>query len=433
MPFHRRQERFAAMVAHRRAGKTVAAVNETLGRALRDGQGIKQRYGVDAKYALLAPFRGQIKDIAWSYLKHYSANVRTAPPNEAELRVKVVGGASITLYGADNPDAMRGIGLDGAYLDEFADMRPGTWSKVIRPALSDRNGWAVVAGTPKGHNEFYKILQNAQKDPDWYSCVLRASETGILSAAELAAVRRDLTEDEYAQEYECSFEAAILGAYYGVEMRELTDAGRITNVPYDPAIPVFTAWDLGLKDDTAIWDFQIARGEVHILDYYAVSGASIAEIAQVIRSRPYPYAKHYLPHDARAKTLASGGKSVVEQLATELGGMSQFAIVPNIGVQDGIQAVRRMLPRVWFNADTCNDGIEALRQYQREWDDEKKSFRASPRHDWTSHPADAFRMLAVVEREAAPEQPKESKPLLKYTLDELWEYTEAKHRAEGRI
>ena len=133
------------------------------------------------------------------------------------------------------------------------------------------------------------------------------------------------------------------------------------------------------------------------------------------------------------KTLASGGKSVVEQLAAELGGMSHFAIVPNIGVQDGIQAVRRMLPRVWFNAATCNDGIEALRQYQREWDDEKKAFRASPRHDWTSHPADAFRMLAVAEREVAPEQPKESKPLLKYTLDELWEYTEAKHRAERRI
>ena len=153
----------------------------------------------------------------------------------------------------------------------------------------------------------------------------------------------------------------------------------------------------------------------------------------LFRSRPYQYAKHYMPHDARAKTLASGGKSVVEQLAAELGGMSQFAIVPNIGVQDGIQAVRRMLPRVWFNAATCNDGIEALRQYQREWDDDKKAFRTSPRHDWTSHPADAFRMLAVAEREVAPEPVKESKPLLKYTLDELWEYTETKQRAEGRI
>jgi phage terminase large subunit len=166
-----------------------------------------------------------------------------------------------------------------------------------------------------------------------------------------------------------------------------------------------TAWDLGYKDDTAVWFYQVVKGEIHVIDYYAVSGASIEDIVKVIKDKPYKYGKHQLPHDARAKTLASGGKSIIEQLATHLG-INNLGIVPNLSIQDGIQAVRMMLPRVWFHMEHCRDGIEALRQYQREYDEDKKTFRQSPRHDWTSHPADAFRMLAIAWRE----EPKMARP-----------------------
>jgi hypothetical protein len=187
------------------------------------------------------------------------------------------------------------------------------------------------------------------------------------------------------QEYECSFEAAILGAFYGVEMREAADQGRISEVQYDPALPTYTAWDLGFRDDTAIWWYQVARNEIHVIDYYAVSGASIADIAKVVTEKPYHYGKHYLPHDARAKTLAAQGKSVIEQLAEFLG-LGDIAVVPDLGVQDGIQAVRMTLPKVWFDELKCSEGIEALRQYEREYDEDKKAFRAAPKHNWCSHP-----------------------------------------------
>jgi len=189
-------------------------------------------------------------------------------------------------------------------------------------------------------------------------------------------------------------------------MRDAEQQGRICQVPYDKSMPVYTAWDLGYRDDTAIWWYQVVGNEVRVIDFYSISGADINAIAEVVAGKRYRYGKHHLPHDARAKSLQTG-KSIVEQLADKLG-FAKLAVVPDIGLQDGIQAVRQMLPRVWFNGAKCADGIEALRQYQREYDEDRKAFRASPRHDWTSHPADAFRMMAVAWRQeptvaAAPE------------------------------
>jgi hypothetical protein len=250
-----------------------------------------------------------------------------------------------------------------------------------------------------------------------------------LPDSELQAARSQLSQDQFDQEYECSFDAAILGAFYGQEMRLAQDEGRIRELPFEPESPVYTAWDLGYRDDTAIWWYQVVRGEVRVMDYYAVSGASIEEIANAVNAKGYRYTRHYLPHDARAKTLASGGKSIVEQLAAHLGGMSKLAIVPEIGIQDGIQAVRMILPNCYFDS-RCDEGLEALRQYQREYDEDKKTFRQTPRHDWCSHPADAFRMLAVAYRqEAKDETPPKGKTLQTITLDELWEY-EMQHKEE---
>lgn len=376
-------------------------------------------------YAYIAPYRSQAKSVAWDYLKHFAEPVLKSS-NEAELTVELVTGAKIRLFGADNADAMRGLGFSGVFMDEYGDFRPSVWGNVIRPTLSDKQGWAVFAGTPKGKNQFWQIYDQASRsDGEWFCLKLTASESGLLPDTELNAAKAQISEDQYLQEYECSFEAAILGAYYGTDLRQAELDGRITNVPYDPHLPVHTAWDLGYRDDTAIWWYQVIRNEIHLIDFFAISGANIEEIAKIIKKKPYKYGKHNLPHDARAKTLAAQGKSVIEQLAEHLG-INNLAIVPDLGVQDGIQAVRQCLPMCWFDKTKCAEGIEALRQYQREYDEDKKAFRSSPRHDWTSHPSDAFRMMAVAWRlEPKVKAPDVVKPLIvgpenTVTLNDMW-------------
>ena len=422
--FHRRTERWACLVAHRRAGKTVACINDLIRRAFLDGK-------AEGRYAYIAPFYRQAKSIAWDYLLKFSEPVRVNA-NASELWVELLNGARIRLFGADNPDSLRGLYLDGVILDEYADMRPRVWGEIIRPLLADREGWAVFIGTPKGHNGFYEIWRTAQASDSWYAASVKASLSGILPASELSDAKQGMTEDQYEQEFECSFEAAILGAYYGKELRQCEQAGRVTSVEYDPNIPVYTAWDLGYHDDTAIWFYQVTHTEIHCIDYYAASGLSIEDYAKAVNTRGYRYEKHWLPHDARAKTLASGGRSIIEQLIPLLGGAGKLAIVPSLSVQDGIQAVRFMMPRVWFDRENCGDAVEILKQYQREYDEDKKVFREKPRHDSSSHCADAFRMLALSWKENKPKKP-EKEPIfhikagnngiIPVTLDELWRET----------
>lgn len=392
--------------------------------------------GPNGLFGYVAPFANQARRIAWDYFKYY-AQPLISESNEQQMTITLVNGAKISLFGSDSADSMRGLGFSGLYLDEYGDFKPSVFGNVLRPALADKGGWCVFAGTPKGRNQFYDIYQTAQRLPDeWFLLRLPASESGLLPQSELNAAKAQLSEDQYLQEFECSFEAAILGAFYGVEMRQAER--RITpEVQYDPAYPVHTAWDLGYRDDTAIWWYQVISGEVRVIDFYAVSGADIRAIAETVVNRRYRYGKHYLPHDARAKSLQTG-KSIVEQLADHLG-FSHLSVVPDIGLQDGIQAVRQMLPRCWFNSVKCADGIEALRQYQREYDEDKKAFRASPRHDWTSHPADAFRMLAVAWRqEPAAQKPLESKVLIvgpqnEVTLNDMWQVHERSVSRRARI
>lgn len=417
MPFHDRTKRWGCLVAHRRAGKTVAAVNDILRAAI-------TYQGPNGLFGYVAPYANQARRIAWDYFKYFGEPM-ISDANEVQMTITLLNGARVSLFGADNADAMRGLGFSGVYLDEYGDFKPSVFGNVIRPALSDKQGWAVFAGTPKGKNQFWEIYETAQRSPsEWFLLRLPASQSRLLPESELAAARAQLTEDQYLQEYECSFEAAILGAFYGRELREAQDQGRITHVPVDEHLPVHTAWDLGYKDDTACWFYQVVGGEIHVVDFFSISGASIADLASIIRDRGYKFGKHWLPHDAKAKTLASGGKSIIEQLAEFLG-VSKLAIVPDLSVQDGIQAVRHMLPRVWFDK-RCEDGIEALRQYQREYDEDKKAFRQTPRHDWTSHPADAFRMLAIAWRqEPTNVTPLEPKALIvgpqnQVTLNDMW-------------
>jgi hypothetical protein len=355
--------------------------------------------------------------VAWSYLKRYSERVRGADPSESELTVTLVNGSRIRLYGADNADALRGIYLDGVILDEFADMRPSVWGEIIRPLLADRRGWAVFIGTPKGKNSFWDIYSRSSNDPDWFSLSLKASTSGLIPRDELADARKGMTDDQYEQEFECSFTAAIQGAYYGKELNAAQD--RIKTVSYDPMFPVHTAWDLGYSDDTAIWWYQVIAGEIRILEAHSSNGNNVDFYANLVNNKPYKYGLHWLPHDAKAKTLASGGKSIQEMLIKGIG--NNIRIVPSLSLQDGIQAVRSMLPRCWFDKVSCADGLEALMQYQREYDEDKKSFRDKPLHNWTSHYADAFRMLAIAWREQNPEvKPKTPDLAQKPTFNDIF-------------
>jgi len=376
-------------------------------------------------FGYVAPYRSQAKSVAWDYLKYFSRPIAKST-NEADLIIELLNGAKITLFGADNADAMRGLGFDGLYLDEYGDFKPSVWGNVVRPALSDKQGWCVFGGTPKGKNQFWNIYETSRKLPnEWFSLSLPASKSKLLPESELEAAKAQLAEDQYLQEYECSFEAAIVGAIWGTEMRKVAEDGRITKVENQIEVKTHTAWDLGHTDDTAIWWYQVIGGEIHIVDFFALSGGTIEEFVSKIKEKPYNYGKHYLPHDARARTLASGGKSVIEQMATHLG-INNLAIVPSLTVQDGIQAVRMALPRCWFDAEKCADGIEALRQYQREYDEDKKAFRQTPKHDWTSHPADAMRMLAISWREEPKDKPPDPSKVLivgpenEVTMNDMW-------------
>jgi hypothetical protein len=385
--FHDRRERFACIVTHRRAGKTVACIHDLY----RDAQRcVKER----PRFAYLSPFFRQSKAVAWDYLRATAGLLPrgTARTHENELRVDYDNGGQVRLYGADNPDALRGIYLDGVVLDEYADMDPRVWSEIIRPALADREGWAVFIGTPRGRNNFFEMWRRAQAEPDWFAMMLKASETGLIAESELALARRDLSEEQYAQEFECSFEAAIVGSYYGKLMAQAEAAKRIARVPYDPGALVWTAWDLGIRDSTAIWFAQAIGREIRIIDYYESSGVDLGHYVRELNERPYLYAGHIVPHDAQARELGTG-KSRLEVL--ESLGLKNITIAPIHRIEDGINAVRVFLPKCWFDAEKCARGIDALRLYRSEYDEKLMALRAGPLHDWTSHAADAFRYLAL--------------------------------------
>ncbi|MBK6599163.1 MAG: hypothetical protein IPG25_15310 [Proteobacteria bacterium] len=388
VPFHARKQRWACIVAHRRAGKTVACIMDLVDAALRCDK-------PNARFAYIAPHYNQAKDVAWTYLKQYTAPLPYVATNESELRIDLpANGARLRLYGADNYDRMRGVYFDGVILDEYADMDPRAWSEVLRPALSDRKGWATFIGTPKGKNAFQEVFARAKTDPDWFTMMLRASETGLVDAEELADARKAMSPEQFEQEYECSFEAAIVGAYYGRDMAQASADSRIRSVPWEPSEPVYTAWDLGLDDATAIWFAQVVGSEIRLIDYFETNNTPLRDIPRILMNeKPYTYAEHYLPHDVEVRELMSGTsrKASLEQL-----GLRPITVAQRVAVEDGINAVRNLLPKCWFDETKAARGIDCLKQYQREWDEKLKVFRPRPLHDWTSHGADAFRYLAMM-------------------------------------
>lgn len=383
-PLHNRSQRWAVCVAHRRAGKTVGCINDLI-------KGAATCRLTEPRFAYVAPYFSQAKDVAWSYLKRYTAPIPGAATNESELRVDLPNRGRVRLYGADNFERLRGIYLDGVVLDEFGDMDPRAWQEAIRPALADRKGWAIFIGTPRGVNHFADLWERAQSDPEWFPLMLRASETGLLPESELAQARREMSEEQYAAEFECSFEASVVGSYYGRELNAADKAGHITRVPYQAEIGVDTWWDLGIDDAMAIWFTQTVGREIHVIDYYENSGEGLPHYAKVLQDRGYVYASHNAPHDIRVRELGSG-KSRLET-AQALG--IKFNVVPDIGLADGIEAARAFIPRCWFDREKTERGRSALTSYRKVWDEKRRVFQSHPYHDWSSNGSDAFRYLAV--------------------------------------
>lgn len=390
-PFHSRTTRFAAMVCHRRAGKTVASINELIIRALYT----KKK---NARYAYIAPFYRQAKDTAWTYLKEAAAPFveSNKEVRESELRVRLINGAWITLYGSDNPDTLRGIYLDGVILDEFGDCRPSLWTEVVLPTLADRNGWATFIGTPKGRNHFYQIVQRAKQDPDWFFLDLRASQSNLIPQDTLRQIKSQMTPEQYRQEFENDFSAAVEGTYYASIIDELEQSGRISEQPlYDPDMPVFTACDLGFSDSTAFWFWQPRPDGVAVIDYHEEHGKSLDYYFNMLEDKPYQYDTMYLPHDARAKTLQTG-RSTIEQFLERFNEDTSIQIAPQLKIQHGIDAARLVLRHCWIDSRQCGGGIEALRAYKRRYNEVTKAYADKPEHNWASHGADGFRYMALV-------------------------------------
>ena len=397
--FHNRSQRWAILVVHRRGGKTVATINDTIARILAFTPPIIN--GVPArepgKFAYVAPFLNQARQIAWDYVKRYSQSM-TKKISEGELGITYFNDAKFTLYGADNPDAFRGQYFDGVVLDEYGMMKPSTWSEVILPTLVDRRGWATFIGTPNGPNHFRKLVRSAMQDTSnrWFYENHPVSQTGLIHPDELVEMKKLMLPEEYAQEMECSFEASARGAYYSVEIMAAEASHRIGPLAVNQDMPLHFIYDLGFRDDTATIVFQEATDGYPIVHAEADSLRPIAHYIQRINEICLELGctrgEVWLPHDAKAKTLQTG-KSIVEQFL--LAGIRP-KLVPLLDVIDGIAAARMLFPKIYFREGSTLDLIEALKTYRRKWDEDTQAFSNLPIHDWSSHYADVFRYFAVV-------------------------------------
>ncbi len=378
---HNELKRYNVLVCHRRFGKTVLAVNHLIMTCCEKP---------NSRLAYIAPTYRQGKAVAYDYLKQYTEPLMKlgGKRHETELKVDLWNGSRLQIFGADNPDALRGLGFDGVVLDEFALMSPRTWTEIVRPAISDKLGYVIFIGTPMGHNHFWEVYDLAKRrGGEWYAELYRASETEVISDDELEEARATMPEDQFEQEFEVSFQAAVSGAYFGKQIQKAEKENRITDVEYDPTIDVETWWDLGIGDSTAIWFAQRTGNEIHLIDYLETSGESLAYYVKQLSEKAYNYGRHIAPHDITTRELGTG-KSRLE-VARELG--IDFEVCPKLEVDHGIEAVRNNLDKCYFDKNKCKYGIDCLRQYRKQFDDRMQTFKNKPLHDWASHGADAFR------------------------------------------
>jgi hypothetical protein len=386
---------------HRRAGKDDVLLHRTA----------VAMFERPASYWHCLPEFEQARKAIWTAVNPHTGKRRideAFPPeireskDEQSMFMRLKNGATWQLIGSDRYNNLVGAGVAGVTFSEFALANPSAWG-YIRPMLEENAGWATFISTPRGRNHFKSLLDMAKGHPGWFAEVLSVHDTGALSPEQVeeslkeyvALYGEDIGTAQFEQEYLCSFNAAILGAFYAREMVTVRKEGRIAEIEPIPGRQVHRAWDIGVRDDTSIWWFQVVGAQVFILDCYTASGVGLDHYADIVHKRHeergWPLGVDYVPHDAKVKEWISG--------RTRVEAMRGFGLNPELCPDatklDGINAARQTLARCVFHPRCEDEGIAALEQYRREWDDEKKAFKASELHDWSSHLADAFRYLSL--------------------------------------
>jgi len=323
-----------------------------------------------------------------AFLDHVPADI-IAKKSDQEMRIELMNGSAIQVVGTDRVEVV-GPNPIGCVFSEYSLQNPKAWN-FVRPILAENNGWSVFNYTPRGMNHAHELHQMAIENPNWYSETLTVEDTGAISHNAIQdEIDAGMSPELVQQEFYCSFEYGLQGAYYLNQMAKARTDGRICGVPVVD-LPVHTAWDLGIGDSMPIWFFQLVGKEIHLVDFYENSGEGLAHYAKVLAEKGYWYGKHLAPHDIKVRELGTGTSRI--ERAEELG--IKFEVVPLTPLDDGIEAVRSILSRCWFDLDKTKDGRNALMNYQKRWNENLNTFDDKPLHDWASHGADAFRMMAV--------------------------------------
>lgn len=331
----------------------------------------------------------------FKFLDHIPKELRVRTDNQ-QMVIELKNDSIFRVVGTDRVDAIVGTNPFGCIFSEYALQNPIAWG-YIRPILAENGGWAVFNYTSRGKNHGWDLYNYAKDRKDWFVQILKADETGVFTPEQLEEEKEQyILEDgddlRFQQEYMCSFEGAVQGSYYGKILQIVEAKKQITKVDFDPNLPVTTVWDLGVGDATSIWFLQTVGQEIRIIDYLEAEGEGLAYYYDELNKKGYPYKEHYAPHDIQVRELGTGQSRL--ETARKLG--INFTVVPNISIDDGIQAVRKILPNCWFDSEKCKRGLDALYNYHKEYDEKRKIYKNHPDHDWSSHGADSFRYLAVV-------------------------------------
>lgn len=414
--------RYFMQIWHRRSGKDKTNIADVAPRRL-----IKDPCLVKYVYPTLVMGRDNLWDgmgsDGFKFMEHIPDFIRDGQPNSTRMTMQIKNGSIFQVAGADNPDSLRGGNSKLYIFSEWSEHDPYAWD-VVEPILRENDGIAIFNMTPKGDNHARALYEYAKNNPKWYVQILTADDTHIFSPEELEQIRTDInkrfeangrSEEEanayFDQEYMCSFTSPVVGSYYGAAMRKAEKDNRITSVPYEGGLLVNTYWDLGMDDSMTIWFFQQVGNELRFIDYYENSGEGLPHYASVLKQKGYNYGEHWAPHDIAVREIGTG-KSRIE-VAQDLGIL--FNTMPKLSIEDGIDAVRSILSKCWFDSDKCSRGIQALKNYKKDWDEKNKVFRNKPRHDWSSHGSDAFRGFAVSHRPIEEITLPEHKPLFSKT------------------
>jgi phage terminase large subunit len=385
-----RHKRYVA-VWHRRAGKDLTAIHMTV-------QKMMERVGT---YWHVFPTYQQAKKAIWHGAdKNGQRFLQAFPPeliakkNETELSIELKNGSRWQLIGSDQYDTLVGSNPIGIVFSEYAIQDPAAWD-YMRPMLAENDGWALFIYTPRGYNHGYDLYHNNLENPDWHCEIKTVDDTKAISPEAIEAERKSgMAEDQIQQEFYCSFEGSLSGAYYAEELGIARKQGRIGNVPYDPGLPVFTNWDIGVGDSTAIWFWQQKGAELRFIDFYQYRGKGAKHYVDLIRSKPYTYAAHYFPHDGKKREFGSG--ETIDQTVTNMG-LRDVRIVKVQPIQTRIEKARSIIPISRFDAVNCAYGLKCLHDHHSEFNDKRNVFNP-PLHDWTSDAADAFSYAGVVYR-----------------------------------